>query len=157
VRNRRLFTVEAGSDLYRSQALSLEGDFDRYFTTYSPDGYGADALYFLTPDVMVDLVETAIGWDVEFVDASMVFFRPGRTRVSELGALVAFGAQWSTRAARWARWRDQRSDPDARVGQRVPVHAGGHRLEGGRVVAIGIFIGLGLVVLAMPVVGALTS
>lgn len=156
-RNRRALTLDAAADFDRAQVLSLEGDFDRYFTTYFPDGYGADARYFLTPDVMLELIETAADWDVEFVDASMVFFRPGRAGANELPDLVAFAGRWTARARRWGYWRDHRTNPDAPIGRRVPVHPDGRRLESGRLVAIGMFVVLGLVVLAMPIVGALTA
>ena len=36
----------------RTQVLSLEGDFDRYFTLYCPKEYERDALYVFTPDLM---------------------------------------------------------------------------------------------------------
>lgn len=37
-----------------SQRISLEGDFDRYFTLYAPR-YDVDVRYVLTPDVMAAL------------------------------------------------------------------------------------------------------
>ena len=59
----------------RHQQLSLEGDFDRSFRTFAPDGYGPDALYVLTPDVMGALVDHAADFDVEMRDDTVVFFR----------------------------------------------------------------------------------
>lgn len=58
------------------QRLSLEGDFDRWFRVYSPAQYGRDALYVLTPDVMVALIDTAAKFNVEIVDDTLVFFAP---------------------------------------------------------------------------------
>ncbi|MFG6445834.1 hypothetical protein ACFXP7_10965 [Microbacterium sp. P06] len=58
----------------RGQRLSLEGDFDRWFTLYSPVEYGQDALYVLTPDLMAALVDDASGYNVEIVDDTLVFF-----------------------------------------------------------------------------------
>ncbi|GAA3596599.1 hypothetical protein GCM10022198_20670 [Klugiella xanthotipulae] len=52
----------------RDQRLSLEGDFDRYFTLYCPREYERDALYILTPDVMALLIDHAAPFDVEIVD-----------------------------------------------------------------------------------------
>jgi len=63
------------ASIARHQRISLEGDFDRTFRTYSPRGYAGDALYVLTPDVMAGLVDHASGFDVEVKDARVVFFR----------------------------------------------------------------------------------
>ncbi|MET0932173.1 MAG: hypothetical protein ABWX56_00555 [Mycetocola sp.] len=60
----------------RAQRLSLEGDFDRWFTVYAPVTYESDALYFLTPDVMAAFIDTASGYNIEIIDDSLVFFAP---------------------------------------------------------------------------------
>ena len=52
----------------RDQVLSLEGDFDRFFTLYCPADYERDALYVFTPDVMALLIDEAALLDVEIVD-----------------------------------------------------------------------------------------
>ena len=52
----------------RNQVLSLEGDFDRYFTLYCPQEYERDALYVFTPDLMALLIDNASTFDVEIVD-----------------------------------------------------------------------------------------
>ncbi|HEX4442811.1 MAG TPA: hypothetical protein VHZ81_04500 [Galbitalea sp.] len=61
-----------GSDLpgtfHPDQVLSLEGDFDKYFTLYCPKQYEADALYVFTPDLMALLIDEAYAFDVEIVD-----------------------------------------------------------------------------------------
>jgi hypothetical protein len=57
-----------------SQRLGLEGDFDRHFTPYAPDGYGRDALYLLTPDLMARLIDSARAFDVEIVDSWLQFY-----------------------------------------------------------------------------------
>lgn len=62
----------------RDQRLSLEGDFDRSFHAYGPSGYGADALYVLTPDVMAALVDHAAAFDVEVRDDRVTFFRASK-------------------------------------------------------------------------------
>lgn len=51
-----------------NQRLSLEGDFDRYFTLYCPKEYERDALYVLTPDVMALLIDEVAPFDVEIID-----------------------------------------------------------------------------------------
>ena len=48
-------------------AGTLEGDFDRHFTLYAPDGYGRDALYLLTPDLMSRLIDSARAFDVSLL------------------------------------------------------------------------------------------
>lgn len=58
----------------RSQVLSLEGDFDRYFTLYCPKEYETDALYVFTPDLMVQLIDEAANFDVEVVDDWMFLY-----------------------------------------------------------------------------------
>lgn len=50
------------------QRLSLEGDFDRYFTLYCPREYERDALYIFTPDLMAMMIDRADGFDIEIVD-----------------------------------------------------------------------------------------
>lgn len=58
----------------RSQVLSLEGDFDRYFTLYCPQEYERDALYVFTPDLMVRLIDVAAKLDVEIMDDWMFLY-----------------------------------------------------------------------------------
>ena len=52
----------------KEQVLSLEGDFDKYFTLYCPQEYERDALVVFTPDLMALLIDTAAPFDVEVVD-----------------------------------------------------------------------------------------
>jgi hypothetical protein len=52
----------------KDQVLSLEGDFDRFFTLYCPQEYERDALYVFTPDLMALLIDEAAPFDVEIVD-----------------------------------------------------------------------------------------
>jgi hypothetical protein len=58
----------------KSQILSLEGDFDRYFTLYCPKEYERDALYVFTPDLMALLIDEAAPFDVEIVDDWMFVY-----------------------------------------------------------------------------------
>lgn len=147
-RNQRVTAVGAGANLTRSQVLSLEGDFDRHFTVYCPEGYGADTLYFLTPDVMADLVDTASDWDVEFVDDRVVFLRPGSildASDAAIARLISLADGWSRRAIAWSRWRDQRLNSTPSVDSRgllvnalAGVHETGVRLDDSRLVMIGV-------------------
>ncbi|TAL41688.1 MAG: hypothetical protein EPN91_10070 [Salinibacterium sp.] len=59
-----------------SQRLPLEGDFDRFFSLYAPAGYGRDALYVLTPDLMALLIDRVPGCNVEIVDKWMYVYVP---------------------------------------------------------------------------------
>jgi hypothetical protein len=58
----------------RKQILSLEGDFDKYFTLYCPRQYERDALYVFTPDLMALLIDNAAPFDVEIVDDWMFVY-----------------------------------------------------------------------------------
>jgi hypothetical protein len=63
-----------GLSFAESQRVRLEGDFDRTFAVYAPDGYGADARYVLTPDFMARLVDNAGTFDLEFLDDSLYVY-----------------------------------------------------------------------------------
>ena len=54
--------------------LSLEGDFNKYFTLYCPVGYERDALYIFTPDLMADLVDESLAFDVELINEWMFVY-----------------------------------------------------------------------------------
>ena len=95
----------------REQRLSLEGDFDQYFTLYCPEGYERDALYLFTPDIMARFIDNAAELDVEIVD-DWVFLYTQR-KVSTLDPATwawLFGAVGAliTKFDQWARWRDER-------------------------------------------------
>jgi len=95
----------------RHQRLSLEGDFDRHFALYCPEGYERDALYLFTPDVMARFVDNAAALDVEIVD-DWLFLYSRR----DLSTLDPATWQWlfatidaiDDKLAQWARWRDER-------------------------------------------------
>ncbi|WP_353112550.1 hypothetical protein [Microbacterium sp.] len=93
----------------KRQRLSLEGDFDRYFALYCPEGYERDALYLFTPDVMARFIDHAAQLDVEIVDDWLFFYlqRPASTLDPATWAWL-FGAVGAmmTKFEQWARWRD---------------------------------------------------
>ncbi|QMU96734.1 hypothetical protein FVO59_05505 [Microbacterium esteraromaticum] len=95
----------------KDQRLSLEGDFDRYFTLYCPQGYEADALYLFTPDIMARFIDHAAQLDVEIVDDWMFLYmrRPASTTDARTWAWL-FGTVGAlmTKFDQWARWRDDR-------------------------------------------------
>lgn len=95
----------------RSQRLRLEGDFDRYFELYCPDGYETDALYLFTPEVMAGFIDTAAELDVEIVDDHMFLY--SRKDLSTLDPetwrwLFSIVDALTEQVARWERWRDER-------------------------------------------------
>lgn len=59
----------------RSQTLSLEGDFNNYFTLYAPKQYERDALYIFTPDVMSAIVDNGSHYDMEVVDKDIYLYK----------------------------------------------------------------------------------
>lgn len=60
--------------ILRGQILSLEGDFDKYFTLYAPREYERDALYVFTPDLMVLLIDRLASYDLEIVDNRLYIY-----------------------------------------------------------------------------------
>ncbi len=81
------------TDFAPSQKITLEGDFNTYFTVYAPDGYATDALYLLTPDVMNTLLAYKT-FDFELIDTSIYvylahgFHLADRTQVDQIVQLV---------------------------------------------------------------------
>ena len=59
-----------------NQRISLEGDFDRWFSLFAPAGYGPDALYVMTPDLMAILIDHLPGSYVEAFDDTLVITTP---------------------------------------------------------------------------------
>ncbi len=95
----------------KEQRLSLEGDFDEYFTLYCPEGYERDALYLFSPDIMARFIDNAAELDVEIVDDWMFLYT--QRRVSTLDPATwawLFGAVGAliTKLDQWERWRDER-------------------------------------------------
>jgi len=76
--NNSWFGTNLPSTFTKDQALSLEGDFDRYFTLYCPKEYERDALYVFTTDLMALLVDEAAPFDVEIVDDWMFVYSSKR-------------------------------------------------------------------------------
>jgi len=60
----------------RKQVLSLEGDFNSWFTLYCPQEYERDALYVFTPDLMALCIDEAAPFDIEIVDDWMFVYSP---------------------------------------------------------------------------------
>jgi hypothetical protein len=60
--------------LNKDQTLSLEGDFNDYFTLYAPKEYERDALYIFTPDLMALLIDEVAQFDVEVIDDQLFIY-----------------------------------------------------------------------------------
>ena len=107
----------------RDQKLSLEGDFDRYFSLYCPQGYERDALYLFTPDIMARFIDNAAALDVEIVDDWLFLY--GKREFSGLDPatwawLFSVVAALLDKFAQWARWRDEQLTTDAAARATAP-------------------------------------
>lgn len=67
-------TTNLPTNFSADQKLSLEGDFNNFFTVYVPQGYQRDVLYFLTPELMQILVDYGSEYDFEVVDDSLFVY-----------------------------------------------------------------------------------
>lgn len=77
-RENNLFGMSNLPELFeKKQILSLEGDFDKYFTLYAPVQYRTDALYVFTPDVMATLIDHGKQFDIEIIDNNLYLYKSG--------------------------------------------------------------------------------
>lgn len=126
-----------------TERLSLEGDFDRYFTVYAPHGYERDALELLTPDVMACLIDHGRAWDIEVIDNRLHLassrVRP-RTDRREVPAMLFFARLVGEELAHQAQ---SYTDPRARQ-PHAEIGVGGRRLRrrsgAWETVGFGIFV-----------------
>ena len=107
----------------RGQRLRLEGDFDRHFALYCPEGYERDALYLFTPDVMSRFIDNAAQLDVEIVDDWLFLY--SRRDLSTLDPatwrwVMSTVAALDDKLAQWARWRDERLSAAPTAGAIAP-------------------------------------
>ena len=114
--NNGLFGSNLPATFDKDQRLSLEGDFDRHFSLYCPEGYERDALYLFTPDIMARFIDNAAALDVEIVDDWLFLY--GKREFSGLDPatwawLFSVVAALLEKFAQWARWRDERLQADA--------------------------------------------
>lgn len=125
--NNGLFGSNLPLTFDQDQRLSLEGDFDRYFSLYCPADYERDALYLFTPDIMARFIDNAAALDVEIVDDWLFLYAKRDFSTldpatwawlfSVVGALL-------DKFAQWARWRDDRLRAEAAVPDASPPVAG---------------------------------
>ncbi|GAA1439194.1 hypothetical protein [Leifsonia poae] len=130
------------AEFSRSQRLSLEGDFDRYFTLYCPKDYERDALYLLTPDLMALLIDEAQDFDVEIVDDWMFVYSMQALELSSPGVARRMFRILSTVGAKATGRAERYGDDHAGSVAGVVVAPGGRRLRRA-------FPALGLVVAAV--------
>lgn len=164
------FTLAALPD--SAQRLSLEGDFNEYFTLYCPENYERDALYLFTPDVMARLIDRVHGFDVEIID-DWLFFVSSRDVVTLdpdawLGLYDAVGAL-SDKIVRWERWREDRLPAVPRVGSGTdagaavvgmrPATTAGRVAKRGRRLRMRLGAGerIGLLAIALVLVGGVVA
>ena len=81
--NNGFFGTNLPAAFNKDQILSLEGDFDKYFTLYCPAQYERDALYVFTPDLMALLIDEAAPFDVETVDDWMFVYSNAAFRTGD--------------------------------------------------------------------------
>ena len=78
----------------KSQTLSLEGNFDTYYTLYAPQQYERDALYVFTPDVMAVLIDSGAKYDMEVIDDSLFIYHTAhfdldsQAQLQQLAAII---------------------------------------------------------------------
>ncbi|MGZ0712222.1 hypothetical protein ACWPKO_28195 (plasmid) [Coraliomargarita sp. W4R53] len=128
VGNNTMFGSNLPASFNKAQRLSLEGDFDRHFSLYCPQGYERDALYLFTPDIMARFIDNAAGLDVEIVDDWLFLY--ARREFSTLDAatwawLFSVVGALLDKFAQWARWRDERLQRDAAAHAALSLPASG--------------------------------
>jgi len=72
-----------------NQKLSLEGDFDKYFTLYAPAEYKTDALYVFTPDIMQLFIVNAHTFDAEVIDDDLYLYTSCSLKLDNAESLQA--------------------------------------------------------------------
>lgn len=132
--NNSLFGSNLPATFDKDQKLSLEGDFDRFFSLYCPEGYERDALYLFTPDIMARFIDNAAALDVEIVDDWLFLY--GKREFSSLDPatwawLFSVVAALLDKFAQWARWRDEQLTRDAAPGATAPPVGAGPGGAGG--------------------------
>ena len=131
--NNSVFGSNLPATFDKDQRLSLEGDFDKHFALYCPQGYERDALYLFTPDIMARFIDNAAALDVEIVDDWLFLY--GRRQFSTLDPatwawLFSVVAALLDKFAQWSRWRDERLMTDAAAAA-LPASAAAARRPGG--------------------------
>lgn len=151
-----------------TQRISLEGNFDEFFTMYCPKGYERDALYIFTPDLMALMIDEAVSVDAEIIDDWMFLYQFGAfdlTNPNTMAKLFAIidtvGAKMLSRTERYADSRHDKGGDVASgsVGAEVidrmalnQVTAAGARLKRGMAPPLKIAVWVISIAIGIPVV-----
>jgi len=121
-----------------NQKLSLEGDFDKYFTLYVPAGYERDALYVFTPDLMALFIDNSSVYDAEVVDDKLFIYSNGFD-ITNPDVLERLFKIIDTVGQKTLSQTENYSDARVGVGSVDSVSTGGARLKK-RILPVGIII-----------------
>jgi len=66
-----------------NQKISLEGNFNDYFTLYAPRDYEKDALYIFTPDVMQAVIQNAKLYDIEIISNKLYVYSQSKFNLED--------------------------------------------------------------------------
>ena len=56
------------------ETIKLEGDFNKYFTLYAPQGYEIETLEIFTPDIMAELIDYSKNFSLEFINNNLYIY-----------------------------------------------------------------------------------
>ncbi|GAB3030791.1 hypothetical protein GCM10027052_03890 [Parafrigoribacterium mesophilum] len=138
----------------RAQVLSLEGDFDRYFTLYCPKDYERDALYVFTPDLLVLLIDESRHFDVEIVDDWLFVYSTARFDMTDADTLRRLFRIVDTVGAKTLRQSARYSDERSGGGTIAPA---GRRLRPATPMALILVAVVALAVFAANAFGLLST
>ncbi|MEP6482092.1 MAG: hypothetical protein ABJA94_08815 [Rhodoglobus sp.] len=150
----------------RTQSISLEGDFDSYFTLYAPKDYESDARYVFAPDLMALLIDETTQMHVEIVDdwlfvySSVDFDGASLEDYQRYFRIIeVVGAKTLRQTDRYEDDRLQQASVPA--AERV-VAADGRRLRNGRLSPFGramapVYIAMAVVIVVIVVIANLAS
>lgn len=112
-----------------TQRLSLEGDFNNYFTLYAPVNYERDALYIFTPDVMAAFTDHAHAYSAEIIDNNLYIYHEAPFDLSRpeqfediLRVTSAIRGSLTNQSRRYADEKTGEPDRIAREGRRLRFH-----------------------------------
>ncbi len=146
--------MRASSSPIADQVLPLEGDWDRHFTLYCPEGYERDALQVMTPDVMAAMIDGAqrlVGSDARRLARLRLVGRPspgrGPRHYARAIRLIEVAQQFDEQAEHYS---------DSRIGDRARdvIAPQGRTLRGrwNPIFAVALLVPLAVIILgaAMP-------
>ncbi|MEK7576308.1 MAG: hypothetical protein AAB482_01300, partial [Patescibacteria group bacterium] len=73
--SRQNFTT-SGRKRSNQKELLLESNFRTQFNTYVPEDFGIETFEIFTPDVLAKLIDTARGFDFEFIESELFVYTP---------------------------------------------------------------------------------